>query len=270
MQDQGSSSLKRRLQIVDLARKEGEVRVESLGAQLGVSTVTIRNDLTYLEQQGYLVRSFGKAKYNPALLSGNLQQPEQDKAVKAAIETQLAGAMVRWIDDGLSVFFGGGSLVHRILPQLVSCSGLVLSLHDLAMVSTARQFLHCEIHVTGGVHHDDEPGLIGPAAEAFLRSHPLDLCVFEASAIDSRGRVLGRHEGSARLYGAAVRHATRAVALAHSPALTATQGHVICALGELSGLAVNHDVEPGVFDLLAEHQLKVDRKADGLLEFTRA
>ncbi|MBN9324609.1 MAG: DeoR family transcriptional regulator, partial [Delftia acidovorans] len=45
MQDQGNSSLKRRLQIVELARKTDEVRVEALSVLFGVSTVTIRNDL---------------------------------------------------------------------------------------------------------------------------------------------------------------------------------------------------------------------------------
>jgi DeoR family transcriptional regulator of aga operon len=67
MQTEGSSALKRRLQIVDLVRKDDVVRVEDLSAKLGVSSVTIRTDLNYLEQQGYVIRAFGKARYNPTL-----------------------------------------------------------------------------------------------------------------------------------------------------------------------------------------------------------
>lgn len=270
MQDQGSSSLKRRLHIVDLARKEGEVRIDALSAQLRVSSVTIRNDLIYLEQQGYLIRSVGKARYNPTLLGAGLEHSGPEQAARAAVATQLAGAMVRSIADGMSVFFGGGALVHRILPQLVARNALVLSLHDLSMVATARQFLDCEIHVTGGVHHGGEAGLIGPAAETALRSQPLDLCVFEACAIDTGGRVLGRHAGSARLYAAAVRHAGRALALAHSPALTALPGHVICGLDELHELTIDHAAAPGIFELLAGHRLTLARRTDALLEFVKA
>jgi DeoR/GlpR family transcriptional regulator of sugar metabolism len=57
------SSLRRRLQIVELVRKRGEVSVEELSQAFDVSSVTIRTDLTYLEQQRYLSRSFGKARY---------------------------------------------------------------------------------------------------------------------------------------------------------------------------------------------------------------
>lgn len=269
MKDLGNSSLKRRLQIVDLARKEGEVKVEALSALLGVSTVTIRNDLTYLEEQGYVVRAFGKARYNPALLNAVIAPAPADAALAGAGEAAVAQAALRWIDDGLSIFLGAGSLVHRVLPYLVARSNLVLTLHDLAMVPTARQFLQCEIHLTGGVLHSDEPGLVGPGAERGLLAHTVDLCLIEAAAIDARGRVLGRRAGAARLQQAAVRHAARTVVVAHSPDFTAEEGHPICQLADVDALVVNHDLEPAVFDLLAQHELRVDRKAGGLLEFAR-
>ena len=53
-----SALLKRRLDIVEIVRKQGEVKVDELSDMLRVSNVTIRQDLTYLEQQGYLKRSF--------------------------------------------------------------------------------------------------------------------------------------------------------------------------------------------------------------------
>ncbi|WP_394791136.1 DeoR/GlpR family DNA-binding transcription regulator [Rhodoferax sp.] len=270
MHNESSSALKRRLQIVDLVRKDGEARVEDLSGQLGVSTVTIRSDLNYLEQQGYVVRAFGKARYNPMLLHGAQQSPESDAGTRGAGEAHVAAAALRWIEDGASLFLSSGNIAHRLLPQLVLRQGLSLSLHDLGMVTTARQFLQSEIHVTGGVHSKDEPGLIGPAAELGLLSHPLDMCVIVVCGIDTRGRVLARHPGAARLYSAAVRHANKTIALAYRPAFSATEGYPICNLGDLHGFAVNHDLEPAVFDLLSEHELRVDRKADGLIEFARA
>src|SRR5256885_10697005 len=88
MQDQGNSSLKRRLQIVELARKTDEVRVEALSVLFGVSTVTIRNDLHYLEQQGYVVRAFGKARYNPALLKTAAEIPGAPRSEEHTSELQ--------------------------------------------------------------------------------------------------------------------------------------------------------------------------------------
>lgn len=270
MQSEASSALKRRLEIVDLVRKDGETRVEDLSARLHVSSVTIRSDLNYLEQQGYVVRTFGKARYNPALQSGAPHLPEPDAAAKGASETLLAATALHWIADGASVFLSSGSITQRLLPQLVLRQSLSLTLHDLAMVTTARQFLQSEIRVTGGLQTNDEPGLLGPAAELGVLSQPLDLCVLAVAGIDSRGRVLVRHSGAARLYSAAVRHATKTIALAYSPTFSATEGFPICNLGDLHAFAVNHDLEPAVFDLLSEHELRIERKAHGLIEFVRA
>lgn len=269
MQDTGSSSLKRRLQIVDLVRREGEVRVEALSESLGVSAVTIRGDLNYLEQQGYVIRTFGKAKYNPALLNGASVSREVENPYRPLLEANMAQSALRWIDDDLSVFFGAGSLVHRVLPQLIGKAGLTLTLHDLSMVATARQFLNCEIHVTGGVLRDDEPGLVGPGAELGLKSHPVDLCVIEAAAIDTQGRILCRHPGAARMYAAAVSHAKKTIALACGPDLMTAEGFSICHLNEIDGLTVSQDTETALFDLMAEHGMQLDQKGGGLLEFKR-
>jgi DeoR family transcriptional regulator of aga operon len=270
MQTEGSSSLKRRLAIVDLVRKDGEARVEDLSAMLGVSTVTIRSDLNYLENQGYVVRAFGKARYNPTLQGGNVAPNEPDAATRATGETRVAAAAMRWIEDGMSLFVSSGGIAMRLLPQLVARQGVALTVHDLAMVDIARQFLQCEIHVTGGLHNPEEPGLLGPAAELGLLSRPIDLCVIVVTGVDTRGRVVTRSPGAARLYSAAVRHSAKAIALAHSPAFSAIEGHPICSLGDLTGLTLNHDLEPAVFDLLSEHQLRVERKGEGVIEFVRA
>jgi DeoR family transcriptional regulator of aga operon len=270
IQTEGGSALKRRLQIVDRVRKDGEVRVEDLSAQLGVSSVTIRTDLNYLENQGYVIRAFGKARYNPTLNSPPSPMLEEDSSSRGAGEAQVAAAAPRWIADGMSVFLSSGSIAHRILPQLVQRQGLSLMVHDLAMVATARQFLSCEVHVTGGLQGPDEPGLIGPAAELGLLSRPLDLCVIAVAGIDTRGRILARHAGAARLYSAAVRHAKKTLALAYNPVYSSTEGAPICNLGDLHSFVVNHDLEPAVTDLLSEHEFKVERKSDGLIELVHA
>lgn len=48
----GIDTVRRREQIIDRLCLEGSVRVEQLRHHFGVSSVTIRNDLRYLEQRG--------------------------------------------------------------------------------------------------------------------------------------------------------------------------------------------------------------------------
>lgn len=51
----------RREQIIQRLRQQGSVQVNDLSLFFGVSTVTIRNDLAFLEKQGIAVRAYGGA-----------------------------------------------------------------------------------------------------------------------------------------------------------------------------------------------------------------
>jgi len=107
------SSLRRRLQIVELVRKRGEVSVEELSQAFDVSSVTIRTDLTYLEEQRYLVRSFGKARYLAQQSRNNVLIPEADGAARKASETAIARFAAEAVDDHESLMLGAGDIVHK-------------------------------------------------------------------------------------------------------------------------------------------------------------
>ena len=51
----------RRNRIVEIMEEKPEVRVDELSQLLGVSLITIRRDLQYLEEQKLLVRNYGGA-----------------------------------------------------------------------------------------------------------------------------------------------------------------------------------------------------------------
>ena len=57
----------RRSKILEQLKLEGKVSVSRLAADLSATPVTIRNDLTALERDGYLVRMQGGAVIAPRL-----------------------------------------------------------------------------------------------------------------------------------------------------------------------------------------------------------
>src|SRR5580698_7155246 len=169
------SSLKRRLQIVEMVRKRGEVSVEELSQVFDVSSVTIRTDLTYLEQQRYLVRSFGKARYLSQRPGDNVLAPIADSATRKASETTIARFAAEAVDDHESLMMGAGEVVHRILPFLSDRSNLALLVQDIGMAQTAQRFLHCELQLTGGQLEQGSSTMTGPDAEASVARRSIDL-----------------------------------------------------------------------------------------------
>ncbi len=95
-----TSLLKRRLDIAEIVRKNGEIKVDDLAEMLAVSGVTIRNDLNYLEQQGYLKRSFGGAIYTAqagAPVAMTREAPAvRDKALETEMARRCGGADRKW------------------------------------------------------------------------------------------------------------------------------------------------------------------------------
>ena len=94
-----TSLLKRRLDIAEIVRKNGEIKVDDLAEMLAVSGVTIRNDLNYLEQQGYLKRSFGGAIYTSQAGTPVALAQEAPVVTDKALETEMARQIAAQIED---------------------------------------------------------------------------------------------------------------------------------------------------------------------------
>ncbi|CDL09875.1 Transcriptional repressor of aga operon [Klebsiella pneumoniae IS43] len=135
-----TSLLKRRLDIAEIVRKNGEIKVDDLAEMLAVSGVTIRNDLNYLEQQGYLKRSFGGAIYT-AQAGAPVAMTREAPAVRdKALETEMARQVAAQIENGETLFLGQGSILRKVIPFLANREELCLLLNDLGHVALAQEF----------------------------------------------------------------------------------------------------------------------------------
>jgi DeoR/GlpR family transcriptional regulator of sugar metabolism len=263
------SSLKRRLQIVELVRKRGEVSVEELSQVFDVSSVTIRTDLTYLEQQRYLVRSFGKARYLAQKAGENMLVPVADAATRKASEIAIAQFAADAVDDHESLMLGAGEIVHKILPFLSDRSNLAVMLHDIEMARTAQRFLHCELALTGGQLEADAMVMTGPDAEAVVSRRSIDLCILEADGLDRDGNLLCADPAAARLFEAARKAAKRTIVVAYQPQLNERDGEVFANLEQIDALFMDDGLDPPTMELMPQKHLQLHRRDSGIIEFRK-
>lgn len=149
-----SALLKRRLDIAEIVRKQGEVKVDDLSDKLQVSNVTIRQDLTYLEQQGYLKRSFGGAIYIPPESLAN--QTSFDSVNYSNInlnisEIDIVKNCLDYINDGDTLFLGHGTLIRKLIPFLHNKKSLKLIMNDIQNAQLVKEFSDAEVILVGGV-----------------------------------------------------------------------------------------------------------------------
>lgn len=149
-----SALLKRRLDIAEIVRKQGEVKVDDLSDKLQVSNVTIRQDLTYLEQQGYLKRSFGGAIYIPPESLANQTSFDSVNYSNTNLnisEIDIVKNCLDYINDGDTLFLGHGTLIRKLIPFLHNKKSLRLIMNDIQNAQLVKEFSDAEVILVGGM-----------------------------------------------------------------------------------------------------------------------
>jgi DeoR/GlpR family transcriptional regulator of sugar metabolism len=133
----------RRRAILESLEKNGRVAVNTLSEQLGVSAVTIRQDLRALEEEGLLERTYGGAvsrpipPNTPALMVSELSFGLRRK--KQELEKQAIGkAAAGLVQDGYGIALDGSTTVFAMTPYLKRLDGLTIVTNSLMI---AHQFV---------------------------------------------------------------------------------------------------------------------------------
>ncbi|MBE2896245.1 DeoR/GlpR transcriptional regulator [Pasteurellaceae bacterium HPA106] len=169
----------RRESILQLAMQQGQVQVEQLVTRFGVSEVTIRKDLTALEQRGQLVRCYGGAKLLPETENAPHFSPSQQRIAKAA--AALVGTNQRVIIDS-------GSTTAALISALEPKKGLVVMTNSLDVANQIRTLSNePTLLMTGGTWDVRSDSFQGVIAEQAIRSYDFDWLFTGADGIDERG-----------------------------------------------------------------------------------
>lgn len=187
-----SALLKRRLDIAEIVRKKGEIKVEELSYMLQVSTVTIRQDLTYLEQQGYLKRSFGGAIYlspegtnnKTHIVAANNSLPVDD-----IYDIDLVKNCLNYINDGDTIFLSHGRLTRKLIPYLHVKKSLKLIMNDINNAQLAKEFTDANVVLTGGVLLKNNI-LHNDICDSILDDYSISHFIVELTAINHDNQII--------------------------------------------------------------------------------
>ncbi len=170
----------RRHLIVSRLQQQGELSVEQLAEQFQTSEVTIRKDLTVLEQAGLLLRRYGGAVPVP-------QDFVSDSSLHEVSNRKLAiaKAAATLIKDHYRIIIDSGRTTAALLPELASKRGLVVMTNSLAVANALRELENePTLLMTGGTWDPQSESFQGQLAEQVLRSYDFDQLFIGADGID--------------------------------------------------------------------------------------
>lgn len=153
----------RQSEILNLVNDRTRVQVSELSELAGVSGVTIRQDLNFLEKNGYLKRVHGAAV---ALQSDDI---ESRLEVHFDIKQQLANKAADLVTPNETVLIEGGS-ANALLARTLAERGDVTIITPSAYIAHLIRHTSANIILLGGVYQHQGESLVGPLTKLCIEN----------------------------------------------------------------------------------------------------
>ncbi|MGQ9626595.1 MAG: DeoR/GlpR family DNA-binding transcription regulator [Anaerolineae bacterium] len=165
------SAEERRAVIIEEIAKHHRVEVSTLSRKLGVSEVSIRRDLAFLEERGLLKRVHGGALALPLV---RYEQSYREKEQQNIAEKERIGrAAARLIQENGKVILNSGTTVlqvaRNISPQILQNGRLTVITNSLPIVRELGRWEGVQIILLGGLYLPNQDILVGPQALSALK-----------------------------------------------------------------------------------------------------
>ena len=186
----------RRSKILEQLRAEGKVSVSRLAVELGATPVTIRNDLTAQERDGYLVRMQGGAVISHRLENHMTPETEDPTFLR---KQALAEEVAKLISDGQTLFFNSGTTTHHIARALKGKKHLNIVTNSLAIAMELGNTPTFHVLLLGGEINASYGFTAGGDTQEQLSKYRADWAILSVDGVSAQGGITTCHPEEAIL-----------------------------------------------------------------------
>jgi len=166
----------RRLQIVELLQRRRTVGTPELIRALGVSPATIRRDLSWLHEQGLIVRTRGGALWTDRAQQQSLRSASpsyERRRAELVLEKRAIGReAANLVQDGDTIILDAGSTTQAMVPFLARKRGITIITNSLPVANDALALAdgagELSVILVGGMLQMRSVSLVGMFAEHAL------------------------------------------------------------------------------------------------------
>jgi DeoR family transcriptional regulator, fructose operon transcriptional repressor len=232
--------------IATLVTERGRLAVTAVAEEFGVTTETVRRDLSILERAGMVRRVHGGAVPAGALTlvetglgERHGTRTEAKRAIAAAAISLLPAA------DG-SVLLDGGSTTAALAEVLPTDRRLYVATNSVPIAARLSASPAVTLHVLGGRVRGITQTAVGDATVRALRDLRLDVVFLGTNGISAGHGFSTPDEAEAATKRAMVRAAQRVIVLADSSKLGREHLVRFAAVEEVDVLVTDGGADPGV------------------------
>lgn len=224
--------------ILEIVKGRKYCTVNYLSKQLFVAPITIRRDLSEMEQNGLVTRCYGGATV-PEYENREVPFALRNKS-NFLIKEKLAKKAAKFISTGDVVFLDASSTVSRIVDYLSPEQNLTV-ISNSTLVAEKLKEKHIRCYLTGGMLVENSCALVGSLAEQSLGGLYANICFFSAQGIDENGIISDQAEAESALRRLMIQNAQKQYFLFDGSKYGKRFAFQICLAENISGVITDLD-----------------------------
>jgi len=153
---------KRQNKILSLLGNDDQVTVKDLATELNVSSVTIRQDLNFMESEGLLKRVHGGAVLKDADDLANRIGVNYEKKLKIARKAAI------YVNEGETILIESGSINALLARELARKKNVKIITTNVYIARQFRKNEQANIILLGGLYQHHSESLVGKITKACI------------------------------------------------------------------------------------------------------
>ncbi len=165
-----SSAKERRALILRLLEQKEEVQVTEISRETGISEVTIRKDLTILQNRHLLLRTRGGAMRKPIENTNEETAVEKKRMFNIREKQRIGEEAVKLIKEGDFIMLDSGSTTLEVARHLGKFQHLRILTNAMNIATELMNYKRFDVVLLGGNVRVNSLSMVGPLALSVLRN----------------------------------------------------------------------------------------------------
>jgi DeoR/GlpR family transcriptional regulator of sugar metabolism len=236
--------------ILEQLRSNGRIKVCEVSKELDVTEVTIRRDLSAMQREGILKKTYGGAVLVGPADGKIFLSARQTKNIQA--KKNIGKIAADMINDGDNIYLEAGTTCNEIVPYLAEKNNLTIIVNSINLMMRLHEQPQHRIIITGGQYRPETMDMIGPTAEATIKQLSGFTAFTSADDISIDSGISGADVSTVSFTKVILKQASRAIFVGTRRKFDRAALYKIAELSELSMIIT--DCNPGEQWLAAAQQ----------------
>ncbi len=245
---------RRREEIMELVRSKGSIRVAEISKLYGVSEVTVRSDLEFLEAQGVLTRVHGGA-VGTGKHYANLDMRERYMS-NASYKKELAQRVAALVDHNDTIMMNAGTTLTYVLHAIRGKRNISIVTNSIQNAMEASAYPGFNVILLGGEIDEQYQFTYGNDALSQLEKYHATKCILSVDGIHARDGLTLYYANESGILRKMIACSDQVIVAADAGKIGKSTFSKVAPIDAMDALVTNHTDHPEL-ELIREQGIQV-------------